>query len=103
MDKYLLKFIWFKNKSIAVSLDLKILDKTVPLTEYFFWPKSDAWEDMRVCLESIDWINSTDIVKILNQLTEVINYWQDTNVSQSNLDCDSIKQKFPACKFVFLD
>ena len=35
MKKFILKFIWFE-KYIAVSLDQKVGDKTILLTEYFF-------------------------------------------------------------------
>ena len=43
MNKFILKFLWLE-KSVAVALDQKVGDKTIPLTEYFFWPQKDAWE-----------------------------------------------------------
>lgn len=28
-----------------------------PITEYFFWPKTDAWEALNVSIEAKDWIS----------------------------------------------
>lgn len=100
MSNLKLKFLWFGSKGIAVALDQKLFNKVVPVTEYFFWPKSDAWDDMRFCLKSSSWITQNELVLILNQLTEVINFWQE----KSDLSSDSfdiIKSKFPDCDFVF--
>jgi hypothetical protein len=30
-----------------------------PLTEYYFWPKVDAWEELKKTLDSKDWISET--------------------------------------------
>lgn len=95
-----LKFLWFGQKGIGVALDQCFLNRTIPVTEYFFWPKSDAWDDMRVSLKTTSWITQNELVLILNQLTEVINFWQE----KSDLSSDSfdvIKSKFPDCEFIF--
>lgn len=42
-----------------------------PLTEYFIWPRSDAWEDMKGCLESKPWVGDAEKVALLNRLTGV--------------------------------
>nr|YP_009389101.1 putative ribosomal protein 3 [Euglena archaeoplastidiata]AKR17874.1 putative ribosomal protein 3 [Euglena archaeoplastidiata] len=99
--KFILKFLWLE-KSIAVSLDQRIGDKTIPLTEYFFWPQKDAWEDMKLYLETEEWISQENSILLLNQITEIINYWQEReNISKSELS--DIKTKFPNCIFVGSD
>ena len=51
MSKFILKFLWLE-KSIGVSLDQVVNQKSFPETEYFFWPRSDAWDDLRICIEN---------------------------------------------------
>lgn len=98
MNKFILKFLWL-DKTLAVALDQKINDRVSPLTEFFFWPQIDAWEEMRIFFESNDWIDQNESIILLNQVTEVINYWQDKNDSQLN-DFSSLKKRFPDCIFV---
>ena len=91
----ILKFLWLE-KSIAVCLDQKIGDHMTPLTEYYFWPQKDAWEEMKCFLESKPWIEQKDSVFLLNQITEIINFWQEKDAS--SLDKKYISQlrdKFP--------
>lgn len=100
MSQFRLKFLWFGTKGIAVALNQTYLGKSLPITEFFFWPRSDAWDDMRICLKAKLWISPNDLVFILNQLTEVINFWQDNN----DFPVDKIgqlKEKFPQSDFVF--
>lgn len=101
MDNYVLKFLWLE-KSIAVSLDQCVGDKTSPLTEYFFWPQRDAWEEMKNFLESKTWISQATSILLLNQITEVINFWQDKD-NFSKKDVSKVKDKFPNCLFVGCD
>ena len=98
MENFVLKFLWLE-KSIAVALDQRVGDKTLPLTEYFFWPQKDAWEEIKVFLESKPWISSNDAIYLLNQVTDIINFWQDKSVIDKK-DFDKVKEKFENCQFV---
>nr|YP_010700265.1 putative ribosomal protein PSRP-3/Ycf65 [Euglena undulata]WCH63409.1 putative ribosomal protein PSRP-3/Ycf65 [Euglena undulata] len=98
MDRFILKFLWL-DKSIAVCLDQKIGNRTNPLTEYFFWPQKDAWEEMKCFLESKTWITQNESVLLLNQITEVINCWQEKD-SVNKKDISKLKENFPNSIFI---
>nr|AST09066.1 putative ribosomal protein 3 [Eutreptiella pomquetensis] len=98
MNKYVLKFLWLE-KSIAVALDQQIGENTSPITEYFFWPRKDAWEELKTELEKKPWISQNEAIVLLNQTTEVINYWQEEN-GTNRRDLQKAKSKFPECLFI---
>lgn len=91
--------MWLQDY-IGVSLDYKIGKKTVPMFKYFFWPKTDAWEDIKTHLESLDILSYEDFVFVLNNITDVINFWQQNNKSFDNKTFQSVKLHFPL--FVFI-
>jgi hypothetical protein len=41
------------------------------VTEYFFWPRKDAWEELKAALDTRGWIGEREKVLLLNQCTEV--------------------------------
>ncbi|PHT83215.1 30S ribosomal protein 3, chloroplastic [Capsicum annuum] len=76
--RLVLKFIWME-KNIGISLDQVIPGHgTIPLSPYYFWPRKDAWEELKVMLESKDWISEKQTVILLNQATDIINLWQQS-------------------------
>ena len=103
MNKFSLKFIW-SEKYLGVSLNQKIgsSNTSIPLTEYFFWPRTDAWDQLHSYLEDKNFITQKEIVVILNMLTDVIHFWQDeSDFSKKNISL--AKQTFPLCSFVAHD
>ncbi|XP_057481187.1 30S ribosomal protein 3-1, chloroplastic [Actinidia eriantha] len=73
-----LKFIWME-KNIGLALDQVIPGHgTVPLSPYFFWPRKDAWEELKTALESKPWISQKKMIILLNQATDIINLWQQS-------------------------
>lgn len=82
--RLVLKFIWME-KNIGLGLDQVIQGHgTVPLSPYFFWPRKDAWEELKTTLESKPWISQKKMIILLNQATDIINLWQQSggNLSQ---------------------
>lgn len=98
-DKFVLKFLWLE-KVIGVALDQNVNGKTLPLTEYFFWPRNDAWEDIRLELLTRSWVSKNESILILNQITEVINFWQEQNEVTRKKDFLLAREKFPSCIFL---
>ena len=101
MQKFVLKILWLQ-KSVAISLDQKVGDKVNPLTEFYFWPQSDAWEEMKNFLESKSWITNSESIFLLNQVTEVVNDWQEKDEVQRK-ELFLLKIKFPLVDFVGFD
>ncbi|XP_019182999.1 PREDICTED: 30S ribosomal protein 3, chloroplastic-like isoform X2 [Ipomoea nil] len=76
--RLVLKFIWLE-KNIGISLDQVIPGHgTIPISPYYFWPRKDAWEELKVMLESKPWISQKQMVILLNQATDIINLWQQS-------------------------
>nr|YP_009397122.1 Plastid-specifi c 30S ribosomal protein 3 [Spyridia filamentosa]ARW66308.1 Plastid-specifi c 30S ribosomal protein 3 [Spyridia filamentosa] len=95
MTEFTFKVLWLDN-NVAIAVDHIIGDNTSPLTSYFFWPRNDAWEQLRSELDSKPWIAEVQKIDLLNKATEIINFWQEKGKNKSIAE---VEEKFP--DFIF--
>ncbi|CAM6100402.1 unnamed protein product [Calypogeia fissa] len=75
-QRVVLRFLWLE-KNIGISLDQVVPGHgIIPLSPYFFWPRKDAWEELKAKLDSKKWISRKTTIILLNQATDIINLWQ---------------------------
>jgi 30S ribosomal protein 3 len=94
-SRFVLKVVWL-DKDVAIAVDHVINKGTSPLTAYFFWPRHDAWQQLKEELDSKNWITDNEKIELLNQATEIINFWQE---NKRNTTMFQAQAKFPQVTF----
>ena len=104
-SKFLLKVVWLEDK-LGIAVDQVIGKGTSPLTVYFFWPgdpdansKGTAWERLKTELDAKHWIPQEERDDVMNQATNVINYWEDLRAQGKSGTIAEAQDKFPIVIF----
>ena len=94
-SRFVLKVVWL-DKNVALAVDYVISKGISPLTPYYFWPRTDAWQELKDELDQKTWITDNEKIELLNQATEVINFWQENSKKATMFQA---QDKFPGVVF----
>ena len=65
-----------QKATLGFAIDQTFLQTSYPLTRYYFWPKTNAWDQLKMELDSKLWLADEDKIKMLNLVTEIMNAWK---------------------------
>ena len=91
-----LKAVWDKN-FLGLAIDQVIGKYHLPVTTYYFWPRTEAWEQLRLELELKPWIPGEEKIKALNSAAKLMNICMQEY--RKNESIETIKSKFKEVKF----
>jgi 30S ribosomal protein 3 len=85
-----LKIAWFQD-FLGLAIDQVQINQNYSLTPYYFWPKTEACEQLKLELDSKFWLTKDEKIKILKMASDVMNYWLS---SRDNRNFGNIKKTF---------
>jgi len=97
--KLKLKVAWFKD-FLGLAIDQVNFNQGYSLTPYYFWPKTEAWEQLKLELDSKLWLDKEEKITILKVAGEVMNYWLSHRNTKSVKD---LKENFPELEVLILN
>ena len=83
MQNLKLQVLWL-NSSLGLAVNQETTEGTVPLTPYYFWPISEAGEQIRFELDSRLWITKEERIKLLNLVVDIMNQWQQNQTTSNS-------------------
>ena len=94
-----LKVVWFKN-FLGLAIDQVNLNQQYSLTPYYFWPKTEAWKQLEIELDSKLWLDHNEKMQILKSAGDVMNYWLSY---RNNKTVNDLKQNFGQIEIVTMN
>jgi 30S ribosomal protein 3 len=68
----------YLDKAVGLAVDQELASgERGPVTEYYWWPAKDAWEELSNQLNAMPWISQNEVITLLNTATAIINFWQN--------------------------
>jgi 30S ribosomal protein 3 len=87
----------YLEKAVGIAVDQRLASgEKGPVTEYYWWPAKDAWNDLKAQLEGMPWIAEADVVDIMNKATSIINFWQG---DEGRPTMEEARAEFPRVTF----
>ena len=80
MKSLKLQVLWL-DSSLGLAVNQNTLGEVIPLTSYYFWPVSEAWEQIQFELSSKPWITKAERIQLLNLAVDVMNTWQQNRTT----------------------
>ena len=96
--KLQLKVLWLE-KFLGFAINQTVSQKSYSVTSYYFWPRTEVWDQLKLELDSKSWVTNAEKIKVLNQITEIMNYWKQTRTVKN---LESLKTQFAGIEFVTL-
>ena len=94
-----LKIAWFKN-FLGLAIDQVSSNQQYSLTPYYFWPKTEAWEQLKLELNSKLWLTQEEKIKILETASDVMNFWLAYRNVKTSKD---LKEEFQDVEVLYLN
>ena len=63
-QKLKLKVLWLKNV-LGLAIDQTVIKQSYPLTQYYFWPRTEAWDQLKLELDSKPWLSDKEKISTL--------------------------------------
>jgi 30S ribosomal protein 3 len=82
MQLFNIQVLWLDN-SLGFAINQTTAKTKVALTPFYFWPISDARQQIKLELESKSWLKESERFKILNLVIETMNRWENSQASNS--------------------
>ena len=92
-----LNAIWGKN-FLGLAIDQVINTYHFPITTYYFWPRTEAWEQLRLELELKPWIQNDEKIKVLNSAAKLMNFCMQEYKNTESIK--NVKERFTEINFV---
>ena len=82
-----LKVIWFKS-FLGLAIDQITINQNYSITPYYFWPRTEAWDQLKLELDSKTWLSQDEKVKTLTLASDVMNYWLEYRNTETSVDLE---------------